>query len=435
MTFRSFAGGRDGHFFAVTPDHIQKNLPPGFSPLPIATPSGWVMDALLLKHIWASPNLVWSVMALLMYFMVPYDLSATSPAVVAPLSLAFFYSRFPLWFFVVFGYTGFWHVTLYHLGWAERPFIPNRVFQWGKVAHNCFWSLSGVIIWVAFENVFAYLWATGRLSFVSDTESFSSVWGVARFMIGLILIPLWRDFHFYFAHRLLHYKPLFQQVHSLHHRNTDIEPFAGLCMHPIEHLYYYSCILPSLVFFASPFHFLWNGVHLLIAPGASHSGWEDHFQADNFHYMHHRYFECNYAGFGASFMDNVFGSFTEKFKEKDGVVKAREDAKSTLAQVPTLEFTVYLSLCAVCVGTWAVAANNVALTGVSMSVTAATLSALLCGAGPVVVACAMTVVQKGVGGLLQPFQKQSFFANAVHVVVGQLFCALPVAWFCYLCLI
>jgi len=79
-------------------------------------------------------------------------------------------------------------------------------------------------------------------------------------------------------HRLLHFKPLYQQVHSLHHRNTDVEPFSGLCMHPIEHLYYYACILPSLVFFASPFAFLWNGVHLLLAPAASHSGWEDHFQ-------------------------------------------------------------------------------------------------------------------------------------------------------------
>ena len=37
---------------------------------------------------------------------------------------------------------------------------------------------------------------------------------------------------------------------------------------------YYACILPSLLFFASPFAFLWNGVHLILAPGASHSGWE-----------------------------------------------------------------------------------------------------------------------------------------------------------------
>jgi hypothetical protein len=46
-------------------------------------------------------------------------------------------------------------------------------------------------------------------------------------------------------------------------------------MHPIEHLYYYACILPSLVFFLSPFAFIWNGVHLLLAPGASHSGASD----------------------------------------------------------------------------------------------------------------------------------------------------------------
>ena len=74
---------------------------------------------------------------------------------------------------------------------------------------------------------------------------------------------------------------MFAFVHSLHHRNTDIEPFAGLCMHPVEHLYYYSCILPSVFLFASPFHFLWNGIHLLFSPAAGHSGWEDHMQVDD----------------------------------------------------------------------------------------------------------------------------------------------------------
>jgi sterol desaturase/sphingolipid hydroxylase (fatty acid hydroxylase superfamily) len=191
---------------------------------------------------------------------------------------------------VTFGYTAFFHVTLYWLNWAERPFLKRSTYNVDKLAHNIFWSLSGVAIWVAFENVFAFLWATGRLSYLTDAAAFSSFtsWGFLNFAAGLVLIPVWRDAHFYFAHRMLHFPALFQQVHSLHHRNTDIEPFAGLCMHPIEHLYYYACILPSLVIFCSPFHFLWNGVHLLLAPGASHSGYEDHFQADAFHYMHHR---------------------------------------------------------------------------------------------------------------------------------------------------
>lgn len=49
--------------------------------------------------------------------------------------------------------------------------------------------------------------------------------------------------------------------------------------------YYFACVAPSLVFFCTPFAFFWNGVHLLLSPGASHSGWEDHFQADQFHYL------------------------------------------------------------------------------------------------------------------------------------------------------
>ena len=38
-----------------------------------------------------------------------------------------------------------------------------------------------------------------------------------------------------------HLRFMYKYVHSVHHRNTDIEPFAGLSMHPVEHLYYFSC--------------------------------------------------------------------------------------------------------------------------------------------------------------------------------------------------
>ena len=108
-----------------------------------------------------------------------------------------------------------------------------------------------------------------------------------------VAVPIFRGVHFYFAHRFIHLKVVYKFVHSLHHRNIDIEPFAGLAMHPIEHLYYFSCIAPSLWFRMHPFHYLWNSVHLLLSPAASHSGWEDHMQSDQFHYLHHRKFECN----------------------------------------------------------------------------------------------------------------------------------------------
>ena len=60
-------------------------------------------------------------------------------------------------------------------------------------------------------------------------------------------------------------------------------------MHPLEHLYYFSCLGPSFLVYTTPFAFMWNGVHLLISPAASHSGWEDHFQSDQYHYLHHRW--------------------------------------------------------------------------------------------------------------------------------------------------
>jgi sterol desaturase/sphingolipid hydroxylase (fatty acid hydroxylase superfamily) len=296
-------GGQGGRFFRILPPYVSVKSKPGDSVLPAPSPADWLRSALQLKHVWASPNLPWAIIALAFYFCFPYDLSPSGSAAAAPISLAFFKQRFPLWLVLVHGYTAFWHITLYWLKWSDRPLIPQRIFSTGKVLHNIMHSTFGIAQWVVFENVFAFLWASGRLAYTSDAEAASSWSGLAVFIAGLVAIPLWRDgawlpplpappcltypcaVHFYFSHRLLHFKPIFQFVHSLHHRNTDIEPFAGLCMHPVEHLYYYACILPNLALVCSPFHFLWNGVHLLLAPGASHSGFEDHFQADNFHYM------------------------------------------------------------------------------------------------------------------------------------------------------
>jgi len=87
-------------------------------------------------------------------------------------------------------------------------------------------------------------------------------------------------------------------------------------MHPAEHLPYYSnAFLPSLVMNLSPFIFLWNFVHLVIAPGAGHSGYEDHWQADQYHYLHHAKFECNYGSPMSGFIDQYMGTFREKLGE------------------------------------------------------------------------------------------------------------------------
>jgi hypothetical protein len=172
-------------------------------------------------------------------------------------------------------------------------------------------------------------------------------------------------------------------------------------------------------------------------------------QADSFHYFHHRYFEVNYAGVNCSFLDQLFGTFEGKFREKRGEAKQRDDAKSTLRAAPALEFVGYLFAAFACMASWAWRANAIARGHGSASFVEAAALALLAGFGPVAVACAMTVAAAaksasasgaGVGGaamraLLAPHEKRPAWEHMVHVAVGTVCCSVPISWACYLAMI
>lgn len=410
-TISNWFGLINGKIFGETQSYVDKNKQPGFSPIPKPTISNWLINAPFVLI--TSPNFVWASIATFIYIYFPYKFDTLSP-----ISIEFFKERFPIWFVTVFGYTGFWHITLHILKLAKRSYIPNRKYNFNKLIHNMFWTFSGVIIWTIFENIFCYLWSTNRLIYNSNSTNF---------LLGLFGVPVWRSWHFYFAHRLLHFGPLYNQVHSLHHRNTDTEPFSGLCMHPVEHLYYYSCILPSLFFVCSPFAFLWNGVHLLLSPAASHSGWEDHFQSDTFHYLHHRYFECNYAGLDAAFMDVIFGTFRDSINDKEEI-KDREDAKSNLFENPKIEFISYLSICLILFISFfyyvfQVANNIIILNKITKVILASSV-----GFGPIIVAYLFSPTNR-----VQPI-KMTFIGNLFHLIMGSLFCSIPITYMCLLLL-
>jgi sterol desaturase/sphingolipid hydroxylase (fatty acid hydroxylase superfamily) len=427
MDLSNWFGLTQGQFIGKPPLYVNKELGPGLSNVPIPSLIHWVKNSPLV--ILKSPNFVWAVIALLVYNFAPYNLTLGTASLAGPLTYQFFLERFPLWLTLVHGYTSFWHIILYFTQLAKRPFIQNRIYNLDKVAHNFFWTTSGIAIFTAFENVMCYLWATQRLSYVPDSESFGSISGLCLFLLALGGIPLWRSIHFYFAHRFLHMDAIYKQVHSLHHRNTDIEPFSGLCMHPVEHLYYFSCIAPSLIVYCSPFAFLWNGIHLLLSPAASHSGYEDHFQSDVFHYMHHRYFECNYAGTDAAFLDHWFGTFKGTFDEEDRSIEgpsAREDAKSRLSLIPTREFMTYLAASGLCVVPWILRSHSEV-----SSLEAAGLSALV-GFGPIAMASIVSTAfgtRRGVTPV-----KMTVFGNLLHIAIGTLFCSMPITYLVWLTL-
>jgi len=295
--------------FTSTPEWVDLKSKPGMSSQ--VDVLGWrqtLSDVLTLRYFIWSPNLFWFSMALVMHLLFPYDLRLEQSA------SSLFFTRFLLNTTVALVYYGYFHIGLYWLHKARRKYKPGSYPTAGNMLHNMYYWMLGMLQWTFWECVMIRLWATGTVQFKTNEEVLNDpqifLWNV----LWILLIPLVRDLHFYVAHRFLHIRALYRFVHKLHHRNADPEPFSGLTMHPIEHLYYYSnAFIPALYLGdLSPLVFLFCFIHLTISPGAGHSGWEDHFQADQYHYVHHAKFECNYGSPFSAFIDQFFGTFREK---------------------------------------------------------------------------------------------------------------------------
>ena len=202
----------------------------------------------------------------------------------------------------------------------------SRAFTFGgQLADNVFWTLaSGVTLWTAYEALMFWAMANGYAPVLTVAEN--PVWFVLLFP----LTPVWISFHFYWIHRALHWPPLYRLAHALHHRNTNVGPWSGLSMHPVEHLMFFSSVLVHLVVPASPVHILFHMQHQALTAASSHTGFEGLVVRDRnrlalgtfHHQMHHRYFECNYGNLEMPW-DRWFGSFHDGTAEAHERMKAR----------------------------------------------------------------------------------------------------------------
>ncbi len=214
---------------------------------------------------------------------------------------------------------GGWHLFLYMLKKKgnKGKYNPRwqstdgSTFLWNnQVYDNVFWTcVSAVPIWTAYEVLTFWLYANGKLPYLDFREY------PVLFVLIFLLIPFWREFHFYFIHRLIHWKPLYDKVHYLHHYNINPGPWSGLAMHPVEHLLYFSVVLIHWVVPSHPLHFLFNSQHTALTPAPGHTGFEGKLGkflsfGSYFHYLHHRLFECNY-GESTIPLDKWFGIFED----------------------------------------------------------------------------------------------------------------------------
>ncbi|MEM1163235.1 MAG: sterol desaturase family protein, partial [Pseudomonadota bacterium] len=204
--------------------------------------------------------------------------------------------------------------------------LEGRSFTFNnQLWDNVIWTLgSGVTFWTAYEVLMFWAMANGYAPVLLWSEN--PVW----FILLFPLTPLWISFHFYWVHRALHWPPLYRLAHALHHRNTNVGPWSGLSMHPVEHLLFFSSVLIHWIIPAHPIHILFHMQHQALTAATSHTGFEAMLVKDKsrlalgtfHHQMHHRYFEVNYGNLEVPW-DKVFGSFHdgtdashEKMKER-----------------------------------------------------------------------------------------------------------------------
>ncbi len=182
----------------------------------------------------------------------------------------------------------------------SRAFGRGRPYTFRNQVHdNMFWTMvSGVTVWTGYEALLIWGFANSHIEILQWSQN--PIWFVAIFLI----VPIWETFYFYLIHRWLHWKPLYRLAHHVHHRNTNVGPWSGLSMHPIEHLIFLGSVLVHWIILSHPVHVLYHLQYFCLTAATTHCGYESIagnrrrvLSLGTFHHqMHHRFVHCNYGG-------------------------------------------------------------------------------------------------------------------------------------------
>ena len=315
-------------------EHYLPNKRVGYPPVFI-----WPVQPLAaLKWLFAIPgyffpwNVFYVILGLIVWFCLSPPLESYAYPSLETVSLVFLRNAG-----LVAVFFGAFHVRLYiqrkqGIAFKFNPAWPktkakNFMFGSQNVDNIILTFGSGVTIWTALEIGLLYIAANDFLTLISPSEK------PFFFLMIIFTIHLWRDLHFYLIHRLIHWGPLYRLAHKVHHKNINPGPWSGLAMHPVEHIFYFSCAFLYLFFPFHPAFVVITLVHAGLSPAPGHAGFERLALNDNLsvdldshaHYLHHKYFECNYAD-GILPLDKWFGTF------HDGSLEAQKKMRHRLKE-------------------------------------------------------------------------------------------------------
>ncbi|ANT54240.1 sterol desaturase family protein [Mesorhizobium amorphae] len=249
---------------------------------------------------------------------------------------------------IIIVWTSFWHLRLYVQRAQDTEYKFNKrwpknsdLFLFGNQFYdNAFLTLvSAVPIWTAYLVLTLWAMANGWIPYVDAREHPIYV------ALFVLLLPLFREVHFYAIHRLVHWPVLYRWIHSVHHKNSNPTPWSGLAMHPAEHVLLFSSILLNWIIPSNPFMVVMHLLRISLNSVVDHTGFgkvvfvDGKAQIDGAsysHYLHHRFFEVNYSD-GVVPIDRLFGTFHDGSQKAHNTMNERfkkKNAKEPSAPTP-----------------------------------------------------------------------------------------------------
>jgi len=202
----------------------------------------------------------------------------------------------------------------------------SKLFHFNnQVWDNMFWTLfSAVGVWTIYESIM--MWAYANVFATLITFDDKPLW----FVFLLLVTSLWTGFHFYWQHRMFHIPALYKLAHNWHHKNTNVGPWSGAAMHPIEHSIWFTAVFVLLLLPSHPLHAIFIMQLQAITAITSHCGYENLLIGKNtkirlgdfFHQLHHRFYDCNYGTFETPW-DQWFDTYHNGSPEGDIWMKQR----------------------------------------------------------------------------------------------------------------
>lgn len=219
--------------------------------------------------------------------------------------------------------------------WYKQPMQPLRIQQkqrsyeqqWRKEIRN---SLVSIGIF-GLMDLGVYLAKQQGWTLLYDNVA---QYGIPYLLLTMVLMLFWQDTFFYWAHRLMHWKPLYKFSHKVHHDSIDTSPFTAYSFHPVEAIVE---ALPDLIIvFVLPVHWwalLGYQVASMVMNVIGHLGyevipqnWTRHWlgqwkTSSTHHNMHHSKVNGNY-GLYFRFWDVLMGT---EFKDYQATLNAVYD--------------------------------------------------------------------------------------------------------------